>query len=66
VFVADEIPVELRRIVEFINGQMDPAELLAVEIKQYVGGDSKVLKKGSAVVTIGVDRYAVGRDNTIY
>jgi hypothetical protein len=42
-FVADEIPVELRRIVEFINGQMDPAEVLAVEIKQYVGGDSKVL-----------------------
>ena len=36
VFVADEIPVELRRIVEFVNGQMDPAEVLAVEIKQYV------------------------------
>ncbi|MDQ3863514.1 MAG: DUF4268 domain-containing protein [Actinomycetota bacterium] len=43
VFAADEIPVELRRIVEFMNGQMDPAEVLAVEIKQYVGGESKVL-----------------------
>jgi hypothetical protein len=35
VFVADEIPAELRRVVEFLNGQMDPAEVLAVEIKQY-------------------------------
>jgi hypothetical protein len=37
VFVADEIPPELRRVVEFLNGQMDPAEVLAVEIKQYAG-----------------------------
>ena len=43
VFVADEIPSELRRIVEFLNEQMDPAEVLAVEIKQYVGGDLKTL-----------------------
>lgn len=38
VFVADEIPVELRRIIEFLNEQMDPAEVLGVEIKQYTGG----------------------------
>lgn len=37
VFLADEIPPELRRIVEFLNSQMDPAEILAVEVKQYVG-----------------------------
>ena len=37
-FVADEIPVDLRRIVEFLNKQMNPAEVLAVEIKQYKGG----------------------------
>ena len=37
VFVADEIPTELRRVVEFLNEQMDPAEVLAVEIKQFVG-----------------------------
>jgi hypothetical protein len=43
VFVADEIPSELRRIVEFLNQQMDPAEVLAVEIKQYVGGSLKTL-----------------------
>jgi hypothetical protein len=43
VFVADEIPPELKRIVEFLNEQMDPAEVLAVEIKQFVGGDQKTL-----------------------
>ncbi|MBI4344100.1 MAG: hypothetical protein HY555_00770 [Euryarchaeota archaeon] len=43
VFVADEIPAELRRVVEFLNGQMDPAEVLAVEIKQYVGKGLKTL-----------------------
>lgn len=42
VFVSDKIPDELRRIVEFLNEQMDPAEVLAVEIKQYVSQDSKL------------------------
>ena len=37
VFVADVIPIELRRIVEFLNVQMNPAEVLAVEIRHYVG-----------------------------
>lgn len=45
VFVADSIPVELRRVVEFLNEQMDPAEILAVEIKQFVdeGSNLKIL-----------------------
>jgi hypothetical protein len=38
-FVADAIPAELRRIVEFLNGQMDPTEVLALEIRQYAGGE---------------------------
>jgi hypothetical protein len=42
-FVADVIPRELRRIVEFLNEQMDPAEVLAVEIKQFVGQGMKTL-----------------------
>lgn len=41
-FVADEIPNELISIVEFLNVQMNPAEVLAVEIKQYVDGEDKV------------------------
>ncbi len=36
-FVADVIPPKLQRIVEFLNAQMNPAEVLAVEIKQFIG-----------------------------
>src|ERR1700751_4902005 len=36
-FVADRIPAELRRIVEFLNEQMDPAEVLALELRQFQG-----------------------------
>jgi hypothetical protein len=37
IFVADAIPPELRRIIEFLNVQMDPAEVLGLEVKQYSG-----------------------------
>jgi hypothetical protein len=43
IFVADSIPSELRRVVEFLNQQMDPAEVLAVEIRQYTGGTLRTL-----------------------
>lgn len=43
VFVADEIPSELKRIVEFLNEQMNLAEVLAVEVKQYTGGEQTAL-----------------------
>jgi len=42
-FIADEIPTELRRVVEFLNTQMDPAEVLAIEVKQYVGENLQTL-----------------------
>ena len=42
-FVADRIPAELRRVVEFLNETMDPVEVLAVEIRQYGGQDQKAL-----------------------
>lgn len=35
VFLADQVSKELRRIVEFLNEQMRPAEVLAVEVIQY-------------------------------
>lgn len=35
VFVADSIPKELRRLVEFLNEEMGNVEVLAVEIKQF-------------------------------
>ncbi|MCO6043310.1 hypothetical protein NG895_05270, partial [Aeoliella sp. ICT_H6.2] len=42
-FVADVIPKELQRVVEFLNEQMDPAEVLAVEIRHFVGQGLKTL-----------------------
>jgi hypothetical protein len=35
VFVADAIPPELRRIVEYLNEQMTETEVVAIEVKQY-------------------------------
>jgi hypothetical protein len=43
VFVADVIPSELRRVVEFLNTQMNPAEILAAEIRQYASKDFRTL-----------------------
>jgi hypothetical protein len=43
IFVADMIPDELRRIVEFLSEQMDPAEVFAIEIKQFEGQGLKTL-----------------------
>jgi hypothetical protein len=43
IFAADEIPPELRRVVEFLNEQMSPAEVLAIEIRQYVGTGVRTL-----------------------
>ena len=45
VFVGDHIPSELRRIVEYLNQEMAMAEVLAIEIKQYVEseGDRRTL-----------------------
>lgn len=41
--IADVIPKELQRIIEFLNEQMSPAEILGVEIKQFIGQDLKTL-----------------------
>jgi hypothetical protein len=37
VFVADEIPSELRRVIEFLNERMSPTEVIGIEVRQYVG-----------------------------
>ena len=42
-FVADEIPDPLRRVVEFLNQQMASVEVLAVEIKQFQGPNGRIL-----------------------
>jgi hypothetical protein len=53
-FVADKIPSELLRVVEFLNQQMDPAEVLALEIRQFLGEGRRILVPrllGSSVTT---------------
>jgi hypothetical protein len=37
IFLADEVPRELQTIIEFLNSQMTKTEVLAVEVKRYVG-----------------------------
>jgi len=37
VFVADRIPPELQRVIEFLNERMSPTEVLGVEIRYYSG-----------------------------
>ncbi len=43
IFVADKIPKELQRIIEFLNEQMNPAEVLGLEIKQFGNDNLKTL-----------------------
>ena len=42
-FVADDIPDQLERVVEFLNAQMAGIEVLAVEIKQFKGDSKQTL-----------------------
>ena len=42
-FIADEIPDPLVRVVEFLNAQMPDIEVLAVEIKQFRGEETQTL-----------------------
>lgn len=43
VFVADVVPPELQRIVEFLNEGMSRAQVYAVELPQYVGAGQRSL-----------------------
>lgn len=42
VFVADEIPSELKRVVEFLNEAMQDVEVLAIEVVQYASEEETV------------------------
>ncbi len=43
IFVADETPRELRRLVEFLNSNMPNVDVFAVEIKQFLGKGQNAL-----------------------
>ncbi len=57
-FVADSIPSELARVVEFLNEQMPRTEVLAVEVKQFAG------EKGSTLVPRVIGRTASAPDRS--
>jgi len=66
-FVADVLPPELVRVIEFLNEQMSPAEVLGVELRQFAGGRDgvkvlvpSVVGRTSAAVTAKV-RESGGR-----
>lgn len=42
-FVADKLPAELKRVIEFLNEQMKESEVLGVELPQYSGSKIKAL-----------------------
>lgn len=42
-FVTEAMPRELKRIIEFLNEQMDPAEVLGLELRHHSGGGARVL-----------------------
>ena len=60
-FVADRIPPELRKIVEFLNAQMRPAEVLAVELRQYHGGGLRTL----APIVLGQTQRAIEQKSAL-
>ena len=67
IFAADEIPPELKRVVEFLNEQMNPAEVLAIEIRQYVGTGVRtlvpsVIRSSKRAATLGVNNGPVQWD----
>jgi hypothetical protein len=57
IFVADAIPPELRRVIEFLNEEMRSVEVLAIEIRQFVGPGIQTL----VPTVIGQTAVAEGR-----
>jgi len=42
-FVADQIPNDLKRIIEFMNEQMNPAEVLGIEVRHFTDGKLRTI-----------------------
>ena len=66
VFVADVIPHQLRRIVEFLDEQMTRTDVLAIEVRQYVAPGSETITLvprliGQTEAARDAKRVAIGR-----
>jgi hypothetical protein len=62
VFVADRIPNELRRLVEFLNERMPDVQVLALEVRQFKVGDRRIAV-GEAVGNTMRSRDTKGRQD---
>ena len=60
VFLADKIPAELRRIVEFLGQQMTPAEVFAIEVKQFLSEDGLQTLVPQVVAQTSIPKHAAG------
>jgi hypothetical protein len=58
-FVSDAIPSELRRIIEFLNNNMDPTEVLGLELRQFQGRGLRTM----VPLVVGQTQEAVQRRN---
>jgi hypothetical protein len=58
-FVSDVIPPELRRIIEFLNKNMDPTEVLGLELRQFQGRGLRTM----VPLVVGQTEEAVQRRN---
>jgi hypothetical protein len=43
VFVADQLPPPLKRVIEFLNEQMREVEVLGIELRQFRNGEQRVI-----------------------
>jgi len=62
IFVADRLPPELVRVIEFLNEQMNPAEVLGVELRQFVaGGHVAYVPRVVGRTVAAFDKKGIGR-----
>ncbi|GJD86909.1 hypothetical protein BHAOGJBA_0407 [Methylobacterium hispanicum] len=65
VFVADVIHPELKRIVEFLNAQMNPAEVIALELRHYSGPGLRTLVPRVIGLTAEAERRKGGVSGSV-
>ncbi|MFI5706229.1 hypothetical protein [Kribbella sp. NPDC051620] len=62
IIVADKLPAELVRVIEFLNEQMNPAEVLGVELRQFVAGSHVAyVPRVVGRTVVAVDKKSIGR-----
>ncbi len=66
VFLADAIPPELQRIIEFLNEQTVRTEVLGVEVRQYVGQGHQTLVPRVLGQTIAAQQTKVATPKKTY